>query len=266
VPQPDVDSAFVRITPRSANELPEYDTETFTKLVRLGFAQRRKQLQKLLREEVPDWETTAATCSFDPKARAEELSLLQWIALSNLTAGKSNERAQTEFQEQFAVVDANDRVVGSAPRSEVHANNLLHRAVHILVFNRCGELFLQKRSRWKDRHPLLWDSSAAGHVNAGEDYDPAARRELREELGSDADLKRIAKLPASVRTGLEFICVYKGVHDGPFTLAPKEIEFGEFFPPDVISGWIAARPGDFAPGFLECWKAFLRREAQSSLG
>jgi 16S rRNA (adenine1518-N6/adenine1519-N6)-dimethyltransferase len=266
LPQPDVDSAFVRITPRSADELPEYDTETFTKLVRLGFAQRRKQLQKLLREEVSGWESAAATCSFHPKARAEELSLLQWIALSNLAAGNSTERAQTESQERFAVVDADDRVIGSARRSKVHANNLLHRAVHILVFNLCDELFLQKRSRGKDRHPLLWDSSAAGHVDAGEGYDEAARRELREELGVDADLHRIAKLPASVRTGLEFIWVYKGVHDGPFTLARTEIEFGDFFPRAVVSGWIAARPADFAPGFLECWKAFVRSETQPSTG
>jgi hypothetical protein len=67
---------------------------------------------------------------------------------------------------------------------------------------------LQKRSPWKDRHPLLWDSSAAGHVEANEDYDEAAARELMEELGVSPRLERLGKLPASekpVRNSLWFI-------------------------------------------------------------
>jgi 16S rRNA (adenine1518-N6/adenine1519-N6)-dimethyltransferase len=164
--------------------------------------------------------------------------------------------ADPAASERFPVVDEQDRVLGDAPRAEVHGDNLRHRAVHILVFNRSGELFLQKRARSKDRHPLLWDTSAAGHVEAGEEYDLAARRELQEELGVAADLTRVAKLPASEKTGQEFIWLYRAEHDGPFELARSEIEHGEFFPVDVVSSWVKARPGDFAPGFLECWKAF----------
>src|SRR5205823_5364911 len=119
-----------------------------------------------------------------------------------------------------------------------------------------GELFLQKRSHWKDRHPLLWDSSAAGHVEADEEYDETAARELEEELGVRTELTRVAKLPASERTGQEFIWVYRGLHDGPFKLARTEIEHGEFFPTHVVSDWLQARPHDFAPGFVECWQAF----------
>ena len=118
--------------------------------------------------------------------------------------------------ELFPVVDENDRVVRDAPRSEVHGNNLRHRAVHIFIFNGRGEVFLQKRSRWKDRHPLLWDSSAAGHVDAGEEYDTAAIRELQEELGISAELKRIVKLPASDQTGQEFIWLYRATMKGRF--------------------------------------------------
>ena len=92
-------------------------------------------------------------------------------------------------------------VIGAAPRAEVHGNNLRHRAVHLFIFNRAGELLLQKRSRWKDRHPNLWDSSAAGHVGAGEEYDETAVRELREELGITAELTRLAKIPASAADG-----------------------------------------------------------------
>jgi 16S rRNA (adenine1518-N6/adenine1519-N6)-dimethyltransferase len=261
LPQPDVDSAFVRISARAPDELPEHNPEAFLRLVRRGFSQRRKQLRNLLREAIPNWSEASSAVGFAPRARAEELALEQWIALSNL-AGSCDMRETTQLDlERFPVVDDQDRLLGDATRAEVHGNNLRHRAVHIFVFNHLGELFLQKRSRWKDRHPRLWDSSAAGHVDAEEDYDVAASRELGEELGVAVDLTRVVKLPASEKTGQEFIWLYQARHDGPFELARSEIEHGEFFPTEVVSDWVKARPDDFAPGFVECWQAF--REARS---
>jgi 16S rRNA (adenine1518-N6/adenine1519-N6)-dimethyltransferase len=263
LPQPDVDSAFVRLTARAPDELPDHDPETFLRLVRRGFSQRRKQLRNLLREEVPNWDEAASLVGFEPRARAEELALEQWVALSNLAGSQVEPAGIPVVSERFPVVDAQDRLVGDAPRAEVHGNNLLHRAVHILVFNHLGELFLQKRSRWKDRHPCLWDSSAAGHVDAGEEYDAAANRELQEELGVSAELRRVVKLPASEKTGQEFIWLYQTQHDGPFELARAEIDYGEFFPTDVVSKWMKARPNDFAPGFVECWAAFGQADAEA---
>jgi len=70
LPEPDVDSAFVRITPRAPDELPPHDAEDFFRMVRQGFSQRRKQLRNLLREEVPEWEEAAVAIGFDPRARA----------------------------------------------------------------------------------------------------------------------------------------------------------------------------------------------------
>jgi 16S rRNA (adenine1518-N6/adenine1519-N6)-dimethyltransferase len=154
-----------------------------------------------------------------------------------------------------------DRPTGAAPRSEVHGNNLLHRAVHIFIFNRAGEVLLQKRSRWKDRHPNVWDSSAAGHVGAGEEYDVTASRELEEELGITTPLARVAKLTASEETGQEFIWLYRGGHNGPFAPAAAEIDGVQFFPPELIAQWIERRPEDFAPGFIACWRAHLAPEA-----
>jgi 16S rRNA (adenine1518-N6/adenine1519-N6)-dimethyltransferase len=264
LPEPDVDSAFVRISPRAPDELPPHDASAFFRMVRQGFSQRRKQLRNLLREDLLQWEEAAAAVGFDPRARAEELSLEQWIALSNFGRSKAISAEAATALERFPVVDEHDQLLGDATRAEVHGNNLRHRAVHILIFNTLGELFLQKRSRWKDRHPLAWDSSAAGHVEAGEDYDETAVRELQEELGVTAEVTRVAKLSASERTGQEFIWLYRAQHDGPFTLAPTEIEHGEFFPVDVVSEWVKARPADFAPGFLECWKAFNQGTAVSS--
>jgi len=255
LPKPDVDSAFVRLSARPPDELPDHDPEAFVRLVRRGFSQRRKQLRNLLSEELPDWEEAASGVGFEPRARAEELTLEQWVALSNLARLRGASEEVSATSERFSVVDEQDQVIGDAARTEVHGNNLRHRAVHVLVFNHNGEVFLQKRSRWKDRCPHLWDSSAAGHVNAGEEYDTAANRELSEELGVSAELTRVAKLRASEKTGQEFIWLYQARHDGPFELARSEIECGEFFPTEVVSEWIKARPADFAPGFVECWHA-----------
>ena len=259
LPRPDVDSAVVRLEPRDAIELPEHDDELLLKLIRIGFSQRRKQLRKLLREHTRDWNTLASCLNIDPNARAEELSLLQWIALANCIAPPPCQEMCSAPNEQFPVVDKNDRIRGYASRSEVHGNNLRHRAVHILIFNQFGDVYLQQRSRWKDRHPLKWDSSTAGHVSAGENYDQTARRELKEELGVDVPLERIFRLTASSRTDHEFIWGYRGVVSGDLVPNKCEIERGVFFAPGLIDGWTSARPDDFAPGFLECWMAYRRK-------
>src|SRR5437773_5277896 len=259
LPRPDVDSAVVRLEPRDAIELPEHDEELLLKLIRTGFSQRRKQLRKLLREHTRDWNTLASCLNIDPNARAEELSLLQWIALANCIAPPPCPDMCSMNNEQFPVVDKNDRIRGYASRSEVHGNNLRHRAVHILIFSNAGDVYLQQRSRWKDRHPLKWDSSAAGHVTAGETYDDTARRELKEELGVLVALQKIAKLLASQKTDQQFVWLYRGLASGDVVPDKSEIEQGAFMPPTVIDGWTSARPGDFAPGFLECWKTYRRK-------
>jgi 16S rRNA (adenine1518-N6/adenine1519-N6)-dimethyltransferase len=256
LPRPDVDSAVVRLVPRVPIELPEHDHELLLKLIRIGFSQRRKQLRKLLREHARDWDALASSLNIDPNARAEELSLLQWIALANCIAPPPCKEMCSTSTERFPVVDKNDRISGYASRAEVHGNNLRHRAVHILIFSQAGDLYLQQRSRWKDRHPSKWDSSAAGHVIAGESYNETARRELKEELGVDIPLERVFKLAASARTDHEFICGYCGVVSEDLAPNKCEIERGVYLAPAVIDGWTSARPDDFAPGFLESWKAY----------
>jgi 16S rRNA (adenine1518-N6/adenine1519-N6)-dimethyltransferase len=258
-PRPEVDSALVRIVPRDPLELPERNEELLVKLIRCGFSQRRKQLQKLLREHVPDWDSAAARLDFNPKARAEELSLIQWIGLANYVAPPARPDARAIKEERFPVVDKTDQILRYAQRSVVHGDNSRHRAVHILLFNEAGKVYLQQRSRWKDRHPLKWDSSCAGHVSAQESYGETAKRELREELSLDLPLEKILKLPATARTDQEFIWLYRGELRGNPIPNRSEIEAGAFFSPTVIDGWIAARPPDFAPGFVECWKAYRRQ-------
>ena len=286
MPAPKVDSAVVLLTPRPAGGMPHCDGERFTRLVKQGFAQRRKQLRKNLADQHLDWPALCAHLGVEETTRAEELSLEQWIALTNFAGpgdlrvlhhssssasparlaratpwqaraiSQSATSAQDVHGEIFDVVDAEDRVLSQLSRHEVHRQNLLHRAVHIFVFNSRGDLFLQRRSRWKDTHPLRWDSSAAGHVNAGQTYAETAPREIEEELGVSATVEEIAGLPPSQATGWEHVRLYRAHHEGPFHLHPAELDGGGFFTLAQIDRWTAARPQDFATGFLECWRRF----------
>ena len=158
-------------------------------------------------------------------------------------------------QEIFDVVNERDEVIDRRPRNEVHARGLLHRAMHVLVYNARGEVFLQKRSMKKDRQPGVWDSSASGHLDSGEDYDTCAVRELQEEIGLSVSQspRRLFKLDACAETDAEFVWVYRCENDGPFTLHPDEIDEGGWFAPGEVTRWMDDRPQDFASALLLIW-------------
>jgi 16S rRNA (adenine1518-N6/adenine1519-N6)-dimethyltransferase len=134
-----------------------------------------------------------------------------------------------DSSEIFDVVDSENRVIRQATRGEVHAKGLLHRSVHIWVFNSQGELFLQKRAMTKDENPGYWDSSAAGHLNAGEGYLTSAHRELKEELGISGTLQFYMKFPASKETYWEHVETYLCKSDQEITINPLEISEGRFW-------------------------------------
>jgi isopentenyl-diphosphate Delta-isomerase len=161
-------------------------------------------------------------------------------------------------EEIFDVVNERDEIVGCAPRREVHRTGLKHRAVHVFVFNARGEVFLQKRSMSKDSSPGLWDSSASGHLDCGEDYDTCAVRELREEIGltTAGAPRRLFKVDACLQTGQEFVWLYQCESEGPFTLHPEEIERGEWFTTKRVTQWVEKQPQDFAPAFVLLWRKF----------
>lgn len=249
-PRPAVDSTVMSVE-RKSGERPVFDYRFFDELVRRGFAQRRKKLAKNLPEGARG---VLAEMGLSESVRAEELSVDEWIELTRCADPKLEKEEGQSPSELLTVVDEEDVVVGEATRAEIHEGQMLHRAVHVFVINRKGELFLQKRSKLKDVCPGLWDSSAAGHVDSGETYEECAKRELLEELGIEVgQVHRVGKLPATVETGWEFVELYGVRWDGAVRFPCVEIETGLWVTMNQARAWLECRPEDFAPGFLKCW-------------
>jgi len=162
-------------------------------------------------------------------------------------------------EEWFDIVDAEDNVLRSAPRSEVHGDRHLHRATHIWVFNSAGELLIHKRTAEKEEEPLRWTSSAAGHVSAGEDYEPAAERELREELGLEGELFRMHKIFSGPEVGYEHTVLFRCQSDETPQPDPREILEYRYIRMSELADWVEASPGDFTHPF----RAFVRWYTQS---
>ncbi len=131
--------------------------------------------------------------------------------------------------EYFDIYDEAGNRIGRALRSECHGNPaLLHHTSHVVIFHPDGErILLQKRSLNKDIQPGKWDTAVGGHVDCGEDYLTAARRELREELGVSEFPGELRHLfDSKIRNAIESedVRVYGLTFAGPFRFQPEEID------------------------------------------
>ncbi|MDD3119711.1 MAG: NUDIX domain-containing protein [Victivallales bacterium] len=129
--------------------------------------------------------------------------------------------------ELFEIVDEHNRVIGTARRAECHGNpKLLHRTSHVVVFHPDGRILLQKRAATKDIQPGKWDTAVGGHLDVGEDFEAAARREMHEELGLSPDLPLFFLFDARIRNEVESenTRVFGVTYVGPLIFPPEEIE------------------------------------------
>ncbi|MFC2143345.1 NUDIX domain-containing protein [Candidatus Aenigmatarchaeota archaeon] len=162
--------------------------------------------------------------------------------------------------EYFDVVDEDDNVIGRATRKECHSNNkLIHRGVHIFVFNSKGEILLEKRSMKKDLYPGVW-GDVAGHVDSGETYEEAAKRELKEEIGVEAELKRVCDFKKYTEIERENNRIFECKSDGPFKMQKDEVDSIQFFSIDKIKKMIDETPESFTPGTVVALKKYFEKK------
>ena len=154
-------------------------------------------------------------------------------------------------EELFDIVDENGKVIGTASRSRCHGDpSLIHRTAHVFVFHPDGKrILLQLRRKDKDIQPGKWDTSVGGHLDHGEDYETAARRELREELGYPGTAELRFLFDAKIRNNVESenTRVYAITCDGPFSFQESEMDEIRFWTFDEIDRELADGGAAFTP-------------------
>ncbi len=155
------------------------------------------------------------------------------------------------------MVDKDDNVIGRDTRKNVHSSTSWHRGVHILVFNSRDELILQVRDSKRDKYPGVYDISVSGHVESGETFDEAMKREAEDEMGiSEPRPEKIAKIRMNygdVNDNMVSV-IYKLQYDGKVSFGKDEITAIEFVHVEELKKLVMESPGKFAPFACEILK------------
>lgn len=160
--------------------------------------------------------------------------------------------------EYFPIVSENGEVLGKATRTECHSGSfLLHPVIHLHVFNRQGEIYLQKRALTKDTQPGKWDTSVGGHVDYGEDIETALQREVREELGiSDFEPIFITLYQFKSDIEAELVHSFYTFYNEPIVPDPTEISEGKFWSLNEIETQLGK--GIFTPNFEQEYNNYIK--------
>jgi isopentenyl-diphosphate Delta-isomerase len=132
-------------------------------------------------------------------------------------------------EEEIAIVNDGDKVIGTALRSEAHAKGHIHRSVLFFVFDQESRIFVNQRTENKEFYPGYWSIVFGGHVHAGETYEEAVEREAKEEAGITAKPVFMTAFKKRYdKKDRENVRVYAFITDGKLTVDPSEIARGEF--------------------------------------
>ena len=160
--------------------------------------------------------------------------------------------------ERVQFVDENDNPIGAGPREEAWEKGIALRHAYIVLRDKDGNFLLQQRSQLKKKNPGRYTYAATGHVDEGESYDEAAVRELKEEVGIDANLTLIDKSSyvSDEVNAQVFIAIYSGEidHDVQLVLDPEEVSGTRWFTKTELDEAVSKTPESFSPNMVKTYK------------
>ncbi len=162
---------------------------------------------------------------------------------------KQRQKQIVSNEEILPLVDEKGKIIGQAPRSQVHnGSKLLHPVVHMHVISAGKAILLQKRSETKLIQPGKWDMAVGGHISMGETLEQALKREAYEEIGLTGFTAKLLKV-YSWKSEVESELVYLFVtfdHKN-YRIHSNEVEEARFWTKKQIGNQIGK--GVFTPNF-----------------
>ncbi len=159
--------------------------------------------------------------------------------------------------ESLAFVNENDEPIGVGDRQQAWTNGYYTRNIRVVLRDENGRFLSQKRSSKKTTFAGMWTVAASGHVDEGETWDEAARRETQEEIGVAVDLKLVGnfvfKNDEDGKKIRQIIHVYEAVIDSStqFSLQQDEVEDIKWYKLEDLKSLMQATPNKFTPSFRE---------------
>ncbi len=156
--------------------------------------------------------------------------------------------------ELVVLVNEADQQIGLMEKLEAHQKGLLHRAFSVFLFNKKGEMLLQKRANTKYHSPNLWTNAVCSHPRNGESYKNGAMRRLNEELGISTEIEEKFHFiyKADVGQNLwehELDYVFVGIYEGIFNLNPNEVSETRYISLVDLQKEILSNPDNFTEWF-----------------
>ena len=149
--------------------------------------------------------------------------------------------------ELLDIVDENGKPIGeTVERKTAHSEGIRHRTAHVWIVRKSdegAEVLLQKRAMNKESFPGMFDTSSAGHIQAGDEPLESALREFHEELGIRAQPQEL-EFAGNFRISYEkefygkmfrdneiaFVYIYsQPVDETKLVLQKEEVETVEWF-------------------------------------
>ncbi len=115
------------------------------------------------------------------------------------------------------------------PRSEIHKQGKIHRAVRLYLIDKSFNLLLQKRSKNTDNFPGVFALSVTGHIEAGEGSMIALEREIKEEVGlnaKDLDIKFLFSYRSDYKVSSSYMdCQYNDIYVCKHDFTLEDIQY-----------------------------------------
>jgi isopentenyl-diphosphate delta-isomerase len=156
----------------------------------------------------------------------------------------------------YEMVDQQDRLLSLATKQEIREQKLWRRMVAVMIFDEAGKVLVCKRPASAPAYPGLWTCSAGGHVEVGESYLSAARREAWEELRLSTALEDAGTFETTDERGNVIHHCFKGCSAGPIPPSGDEYEEVRWISLDVLASEVGAHPEAYAPPLKKALELF----------